>query len=279
MTALQESNKWFSEAKKESSHGQKKGKGVGVEHRGPKRVLLTSLRFDVKGVFGGPEIRLSSKQNLFSMDRLLEQLEAEISALVDKISHYQPIEDCSKRIFQLDLDAVQAFEELRQHYDACKRLENLKLESSQLDKEINETLVGLSDCRKLLETTSIADDPSDPVAADVLLNYATKITRFTKRLPGGDVLPWPTEDQIRKGMLATVAVQRQEQAAAAAAEQAEQAERAEQTEEPVEPDQAMVIDSKEPSSSTLPKTAPKPIAQPEPVAKTLINLDLDSDSD
>lgn len=163
---------------------------------------------------------------------------------------------------QLDRDAVAALEELREHYNACRRLEALKVESVQLDREINETLVGLSECRKLLETKPVNDDPSEPIAADVLLNYATKITRFTKKLPGIEVLAWPTEDQIRKGMLATLAVQRQEQ-------QLEQGQEPDEIEE-TKPE----APAQEPNQPV--KTAPR-TTQPAP--KQLINLDLDSDSD
>ncbi|PRT53248.1 Mediator of RNA polymerase II transcription subunit 4 [Wickerhamiella sorbophila] len=201
------------------------------------------------------------------MDRLLEQLEEEITTLVDRISHYQPIEECSRSILQLDRDAVAALEELREHYNACRRLEALKVESAQLDNEINETLVGLSECRKLLETKPVHDKAGEPIAADVLLNYATKITRFTKKLPGIEVLPWPTEDQIRKGMLATLAVQRQE-------EQLEQAQEADELEE-TKPEQQQ-------HQQPVPKADPevKNALRPRQSApKQLINLDLDSDSD
>lgn len=146
------------------------------------------------------------------MDNLLDRVENQLAGLVDSISKYQPIEEYAQQLKCLDEESVEQMEILRKHYDACKKLENLQLESAKLDQKINDKLVELADCRKVLESTLNDDDDlvKEFTSLDVeeLLDYAMKISRFTRKQIGSEgSLPWPTEDQIRRGMLATLAVQ------------------------------------------------------------------------
>lgn len=145
------------------------------------------------------------------MDTVLASIDQELSTLVDNISRYELIEDQVERIVDLDKETLKALENLKLQYEACKRLEALQYESRRLDKAIEDTLVGLADCRRQLESNIEILEPAS-VDVDTLLNYATKITKFTHQQPGSEgTLPWPTEDHIRRGMLATLAVQQEAQ--------------------------------------------------------------------
>lgn len=144
------------------------------------------------------------------MDTVISSLEEGLNGLVESISRYEDVHSQVHKIVKLDRAFVTEVEHLKNQYEATRRIEALQDESSVLDNEINNTLLQLSDCRKELEIVPKLPDSQQakPVNAEALLDYAIKITKFTRRMPGMESLvPWPTEDNLRQGMLAALAIQ------------------------------------------------------------------------
>lgn len=199
------------------------------------------------------------------MDSVISSLEEGLNGLVERISRYEDIESQVQRIVELDRTFVGEVKLLRQQYDACRRIEALQDESEALDNEINTTLLQLSECRKELENTPRLPDPeqTQQVNAENLLDYAIKITKFTRRMPGVESLvPWPTEDNLRQGMLAALAVQGQEE------EQSQMQQDADHMEVHAEPDEHTQRQTQQGSRARQSRTTPRKIS-----------LDFDSDEE
>lgn len=145
------------------------------------------------------------------MDALLDKMDAQFSELVSRISHLEKLEDQPSKIAALDSEFVEQVTYIKQQLEAGRELERLRNEGMQLDNSINNILMELAQCRRDLEQYPNETEPQQnkKVSESDLLEYATKITKFTKKMPGADMnlLPWPAEDQLRRGMLATLTIQ------------------------------------------------------------------------
>lgn len=148
------------------------------------------------------------------MDKFIDSLQAQFSELASKITQLAPIADQPAHFAELDKQLVTHIADIKKQYDACKTIEALQEESQRLDQSINSILIQLGDCRKQLssQTSKSTNTPvsTQKVDSQMLLEYATKITRFTRQIPGTldpAILPWPTEDWLRRGMLATLTIQ------------------------------------------------------------------------
>lgn len=222
------------------------------------------------------------------MDEFLNRLESQFSAFVTCISHFESISDFPAEFETLDKELVAQVAELRQHYSACKRKEILKQEGEILDQKVNSILIELAQFREELESSpSSAPVPEDNVAVNTqdLLDYSSKITRFTKRLPGSaevGILPWPAEDQLRRGMLATLTIQEENAPFEESVGVQDQDSSSFAPTEMARPTTITTTDKVDETNltehkSTVPSSNERPRAKPKPKPK--ISLDLDSDDD
>lgn len=152
----------------------------------------------------------------------LENYECIINELVESIGAFKPKQNLIPEIIQAEEDLTESVEELSKHQEAARTIKNLQQESDSLSQKLNELLIGLSDCRRSLQALPGAEsvrngDDQDTVSAKELLSYATKITKFTHAPPGYDPqmpehanFPWPTEDELRRGMMAFLAMNSEE---------------------------------------------------------------------
>lgn len=168
----------------------------------------------------------------------LSQFENVLAKLVKSVSKYQPSVELTEQLIQADAELTDSIAELVVHQQAALKLLRLRKVSAALDEQLNTLLVTLADCRRTLRALprpdekyvkaleqrdltkdlAIAMPDVEPlsqtrVSAKELLHYATKITKFTSAPPGYNRnqpehanFPWPTEDEMRRGMLALSAI-------------------------------------------------------------------------
>lgn len=210
---------------------------------------------------------------------LLDELEAQITALVSRIAKLEPLEDLPAAFASLDKELIGAHAHLRDQCDAARQIEQRRETSQDLDAALSTTLIALAEYRKQLETRpSDTKDEFSPLDSQVLLDYASRITRFTRQMPGTidpTVLPWPAEDQLRRGMLATLVIQEE------AGPQGDQEEAPQDmaVDEPAAPAPESQSASRG-ENQVEGRSERQPRAEPRKRApKKKINLDFDSDDD
>lgn len=133
-------------------------------------------------------------------------LDAQFDELVQRLSGLESIADQPLKFKRLDRQLVEETSLLRQHLVKCKQIAELEQESLTLDKQIDEILIQLARTRKELVELPSVDCNSGKVDAGEVLDYATRITKFTRATGAQQVLPWTAEDMLRRGMLATLAI-------------------------------------------------------------------------
>lgn len=156
----------------------------------------------------------------------LDRIETAVSRVVDAVRRFEPSEDHARAMIDAERGLDGAIDELIQHQEAGRRIQELTTVSNRLDAEIKKVIMGLAESRHQLQGLPSYDEDDEDldveetlrgrkgVSADELLAYATKITKFTHAPPGYNPqtgtehanLPWPTEDALRKGMLAIAAI-------------------------------------------------------------------------
>lgn len=198
------------------------------------------------------------------MDSFVDSLEAQFSELASKITQIAPIDDQPPKFAELDKQLVSHIAEIKKQYAASRTIEALQEESQRLDQSINSMLIELGDCRKQLSSqTAESADPlisTQKIDSQMLLDYATRITRFTRQISGTldpTILPWPTEDWLRRGMLATLTIQDEQDV--------------QMQPEDAEPEKI------EPEAQEIPE--PKAAVKKERRPRAKISLDFDSDED
>lgn len=218
------------------------------------------------------------------MDALLDKMDAQFSELVSRISHLEKLEDQPSKIAALDSEFVEQVTYIKQQLEAGRELERLRNEGAQLDNAMNNILMELAQCRRDLEKYPDETEPQQnkKVSESDLLEYATKITKFTKKMPGADMnlLPWPAEDQLRRGMLATLTIQGEAGTNDMDIEQQHPAEETAMGGQQAEniPDQQQETQQQQTEQAQdQAKPAPAPRAKAAPKQK--ISLDFDSDDD
>lgn len=198
------------------------------------------------------------------MEQYINELESHIDELVRRISQLEKLDDLPEKFKSLDRRLVSEIQTLREYYNACKTIEELQKDSQELDDSIDTLLLKLAYSRReLMNLPSVEVIENKKVDSEDVLDYAARIARFTRQTPGpagSAVLPWPGEDQLRKGMLATLAVQMGTEGA-----------------EPV--DETTEIKSPEVEPISEPTGAPERRQRRPQPAKVKINLDFDSDND
>jgi mediator of RNA polymerase II transcription subunit 4 len=150
----------------------------------------------------------------------LSVFETSLSNLLESVGKFSPSVELAQNLIDADHNLSEAIEELVIHQQACQRIQGLQRESDKLNQQLNRILVELADCRRSLSAlpvlfTEVSADESSkddsttiPLSAGRLLEYANKITKFTRAPPGYNSempehanFPWPNEDELRKGVL------------------------------------------------------------------------------
>lgn len=161
----------------------------------------------------------SNEKGLAPAERVknaFEGMEAALVSLVEGVGKFNVKDDMGVKIVASERELSEAICEILEHQRICDELAVLQKETENLDNDIHHILVGLSDARRKLLAipTKKKSNKSNKVGAQDLLDYSTKITKFTHAPPGYDSeqpdnanLPWPSEDELRRGSMALLAAE------------------------------------------------------------------------
>lgn len=157
----------------------------------------------------------------------LTQYEEVLAQLVASVDNFKPDVEVAKKLIEVDkglFDSVNSFTE----YDKIDReLKRLQKESDDLDEKTRNILETLNDCYNALNALPMLEqveferqtilDQRKKINSSVLLEYGTKLSKFTKIPPtmdkaatGPNNFIWPAEDALRRGMLALASLHSKE---------------------------------------------------------------------
>lgn len=155
-----------------------------------------------------------------NIEQSLKRFELALSSLVDSLAKFAPDVKCANEVLASDRALNDSIVQLKEHFEAGLTIRRLSQVSDNLDKQLSQMLLNLTDGRQKLKAISsgvatIPDRANEkPISAEKLINYATRITKFTHAPPGYSPglpnehanYPWPSEDELRRGVLALSAL-------------------------------------------------------------------------
>ncbi|CAR28115.1 hypothetical protein ZYGR_0N06060 [Zygosaccharomyces rouxii] len=191
--------------------------------RGHVRSSSTSLISDAMSSGNNNDDELSKVQIYAD----LTQYEEKLAALVESVDNFKPDVKIVHELIEVDKSLYKSLDSFAEYDRIDSELNRLDKESNELDRKTKEVLETLSECYEMLnglpmleqvefEKQSILKQRSK-VNSSVLLNYATKLSKFTKIPPtfdkgtiGPNNFVWPAEDALRRGMLAIASLHSKE---------------------------------------------------------------------
>lgn len=169
---------------------------------------------------GTPEVTTSVHEKRVAqlpISKNLDEFEATLRSLLVSISRYAPSVSHAEKLLEIESRLQVSLDNIIAHQRAGLEIDSLQQQSSTLDNNCREILLGLSDCRKTLKKLPSMDTvvaerermQNTRIKADELLSYAMKLAKFTTAPPtfeSGAIGPnnfiWPAEDSLRRGVLA-----------------------------------------------------------------------------
>lgn len=147
------------------------------------------------------------------INEAVNNYELALNELVEGIGGFKPNVETAEKLITANDELLSEIETLKLHQKYGQQIDKLKKESDELDRQLNSLLIGLSDCRReLMALPSTSEEEMTQVNANELLSYAAKITKYTRAPLSYTIknrehsnLPWPTEDEMRRGVLAMAA--------------------------------------------------------------------------
>lgn len=149
----------------------------------------------------------------------LEKYEKALSKLIESVDKFKPSIEVGKELINVDKELYKTLDLLPQYDKICGRLQELDNEALKIDQTTKKVLEVLNECHDDLNSLPLLEQVEfekkiilkqrEKIKSNVLLDYATKLAKFTKIPPTfdrGSIGPnnfiWPAEDALRKGMLA-----------------------------------------------------------------------------
>lgn len=149
----------------------------------------------------------------------LTQYEEKLAALVESVDHFKPDIQIVHRLIEVDKRLYKSLDSFAEYDRIDSELKRLDKESTELDEKTKKVLEILSECYNMLNALPMLEQVEfekeailkqrSKVNSSELLNYATKLSKFTKIPPtfdkgtiGPNNFVWPAEDALRRGMLA-----------------------------------------------------------------------------
>lgn len=191
--------------------------------RGHIRSSSTSLISDAMSSGNNNEDELSKVQIYGD----LTQYEDKLGALVKSVDNFKPDVNIVHELIGVDKNLYKNLDSFAEYDRIDSELNRLDKESNELDRKTKEVLETLSECYEMLNTLPMLEQVEfekqtilkqrSKVNSSVLLNYATKLSKFTKIPPtfdkgtiGPNNFVWPAEDALRRGMLAIASLHSKE---------------------------------------------------------------------
>ncbi|QLL35040.1 hypothetical protein HG536_0H04160 [Torulaspora globosa] len=157
----------------------------------------------------------------------LTQYEEVLAELVASVDNFKPDVKIAKRLIQVDKDLYESVKAFTQYDQIDRELRRLEKESNDLDQRTRNILETLNDCYNNLNALPTLEqveferqtilEQRKKINSSVLLEYGTKLSKFTKIPPtldrgatGPNNFIWPAEDALRRGMLALASLHSKE---------------------------------------------------------------------
>lgn len=157
----------------------------------------------------------------------LTQYEEKLGALVESVDNFKPDIKLVHELIEVDKSLYKNLDSFAEYDRIDSELTRLDKESNELDLRTKEVLETLSECYEKLNGLPMLEQVEfekqtilrqrSKVNSSVLLNYATKLSKFTKIPPtfdkgtiGPNNFVWPAEDALRRGMLAIASLHSKE---------------------------------------------------------------------
>lgn len=155
------------------------------------------------------------------------QYEETLAALVDSVDNFKPDIKIAHELIDVDKNLFKSLDSFAEYDKIDSELKRLETESNELDQRTKEILETLNDCYNKLNELPMLEQVEfekqtilkqrSKINSHVLLDYATKLSKFTKIPPTfdkGSIGPnnfiWPAEDALRRGMLAMASLHAKE---------------------------------------------------------------------
>lgn len=157
----------------------------------------------------------------------LTQYEEKVAALVDSVDHFKPDIKIVHDLIDVDKRLYKSLDTFAEYDTIDAELKRLDRESAQLEERTKEVLEILNECYSMLNALPMLEQVEfekqtilkqrSKINSSELLNYATKLSKFTKIPPtfdkgtiGPNNFVWPAEDALRRGMLAIASLHSKE---------------------------------------------------------------------
>lgn len=154
----------------------------------------------------------------------LTRYEEALGRLVESVDQFRPDLSCARELIEADRALGKSLDKFGQYDEVDKELQRLDRESERLNRHTARTLETLDECYRALSALPMLEqvkfeqrkvlEQRGRVNSAVLLEYATKLSKFTKAPAGVAVGPnnfvWPAEDALRRGQLAVAALHSEE---------------------------------------------------------------------
>lgn len=149
----------------------------------------------------------------------LGNYEGALHKLIESVDKFKPSVEIGRDLVNADKQLYKTLDTLPQYDRIFMRLKELDNEALKIDQTTKKVLEALNECHDDLKSLPLLEQVEfekkiilkqrEKIKSNVLLDYATKLAKFTKIPPTfdrGSIGPnnfiWPAEDALRKGMLA-----------------------------------------------------------------------------
>lgn len=149
----------------------------------------------------------------------LTRYEEALGGLVDSVDQFRPQLAAARQLVEADRALGRSLAQFAQYDRVDRELQRLDRRAERLDARTARTLETLDECYRALSALPMVEqvrfeqrtvlDQRRRVNSAVLLQYATRLSKFTRAPPGVAAGPnnfvWPAEDALRRGQLAVAA--------------------------------------------------------------------------
>lgn len=157
----------------------------------------------------------------------LDDYEASLNKLVKSVDSFKPDLAAVNELIENDRKVYATLDTFNKYDEISTKINELNKKNEVVNGKKNDILNILNECNELLNKLPMVQeiefekktmlDQREKINSMVLLNYATKLSKFTKIPPtfdknslGPSNFIWPGEDSLRKGMMALASLHEKE---------------------------------------------------------------------
>ncbi|SMN22984.1 similar to Saccharomyces cerevisiae YOR174W MED4 Subunit of the RNA polymerase II mediator complex [Maudiozyma saulgeensis] len=183
------------------------------------RSSSVSLLAEATSGAGSSGNTLEDKLAKIEIYKNLTEYEDVLAKLIESVDKFHPNLKYVQELIQADSDTFSSLGTFAKYDDIDSRLSTLEAKRIAIDQQTRDILETLNECHDNLNSLPSLDQVEferdtilaqrEKVSSTTLLDYATKLSKFTKIPPtfdkgsiGPNNFVWPGDDALRRGMLA-----------------------------------------------------------------------------